>query len=146
MSDKILKHATLIQAEGKGVLLCGKSGVGKSDLAFRMIESHKALLVADDMVQLYPENSELYGEVPDNLCGMLEVRGVGIAIYPYIKKSKVDLIVDLLEDNEKTERLPETQQIRLFDCELLYLRLHSKEASSPQKILLKLRDNLLKNV
>ena len=47
-------------------------------------------------------------------------------------------------ENEKIERFPELQEIRLFDFELLYLTIHAFEASAPQKILVKLRDNLLK--
>ena len=146
MSDKVLKHATLVQINGSGVLLCGTSGSGKSDLAFRLIENNGAVLVADDAVLIYPENGALYGEVPENLRGLLEVRGVGIAEYPFLERSKIDLVVDLLEDQDKIERLPEMQKIRFFDYELLHLDLHAREASAPQKILLKLRDNLLKKV
>lgn len=144
MSDKVLRHATFVQINGKGVLLCGKSGAGKSDLAFRMLEDYGAKLVADDEVWIYPENGSLYGEAPENLRGLLEVRGVGIAQYPYLEKSQIDLVVDLLEDKEKIERLPKMEKIRLFDFELLHLNLHAFEISVVQKILLKLRDNLLK--
>ena len=145
MSDEISKHATLVEIAGKGVLLCGKSGAGKSDLAFRLIENHKAVLVADDVVLFTLQNGELYGEAPEKLKGLLEVRGVGIAKYPYFEKCKIDLVVDLLEEKEKIERLPDLLKVRFFDFELLYLRLHAFEASAPQKILLKLRDNLLKS-
>ena len=146
MSDKDLKHATLIALNGYGVLLCGKSGVGKSDLAFRLIENHNATLVADDAVLIYAQNGDIYGEVPENLHGLLEVRGVGICQYPHLERHKIDLVVDLLSENEKVERLPKVQKVRLFNNELFYLTLHAFEASAPQKILLKLRDNLLKKV
>ena len=146
MSDKISKHATLIEVNRKGVLLCGKSGAGKSDLAFRLIENFKAHLVADDIVMIYDLNGEAYGEAPENLQGLLEVRGVGIAQYPYLKSQKIDLVVDLTDKPEEIERLPDTQKIRFLDYELLYLKLCAKEASAPQKILLKLRDNLLKKI
>ena len=115
-------------------------------MAFRLIENHGAVLVADDAVLLYPENGVLYGEVPQNLFGLLEVRGVGIAKYPYLKKRTVELVVDLVEKHEDVERLPDTQKIRFLDYELLYLKLCAKEASAPQKILLKLRDNLLQKI
>ncbi len=144
MSDKELRHATLVQIDGKGVLLCGKSGAGKSDLALRLIEEYNAILVADDMVELFTVDGNIYGRAPENLRGLLEVRGVGIAKFPYSEKSRIDLVVDLLNENEKIERFPELQEIRLFDFELLYLTIHAFEASAPQKILVKLRDNLLK--
>ena len=143
MSDENLKHATFVQIEGKGVLLCGKSGVGKSDLAFRMIEGYGAQLVADDVVIIKSEKNALYGEASENLKGLLEVRGVGIAKYDYIPKSAIDLVVDLVDETEKIERLPDLLKVRLFDFELLYLKMHAFEVSAPHKILLKLRDNLL---
>lgn len=143
MSNSISKHATLVQIDGKGVLLCGKSGTGKSDLALRLIENRNAVLVADDMVELFAENGVAYGRVPDNLRGLLEVRGVGIAKYPFTNVSTVDLVVDLLDENDKIERLPKVRKMRFFDSELLYLTLHANDVSAEQKILVKLRDNLL---
>ncbi|MBT7294587.1 MAG: serine/threonine protein kinase, partial [Rhodospirillaceae bacterium] len=44
-----LNHATCIALAGKGVLLRGFSGAGKSDLALRLIDGG-AKLVADDQV------------------------------------------------------------------------------------------------
>lgn len=146
MSNDLSKHATLVVIGGKGVLLCGKSGAGKSDLAFRLIENHKAVLVADDVVLFSPQSDSLYGKAPDNLKGLLEVRGVGIAKYPYFDECKIDLVVDLLAEDEKVERLPETLKIRFFDYEMLYLKMNAFESSAPQKILLKLRDNLLEKM
>ena len=45
-------HATLVNFNGVGILLKGKSGSGKSDLALRMIIEKGAKLVADDRVIL----------------------------------------------------------------------------------------------
>ena len=70
------EHATLVTFSGKGVLLRGKSGCGKSDLAFRLIENCKAKLVADDVVDIYAENNVVFGKVCNNLEGLLEVRGI----------------------------------------------------------------------
>ena len=41
-------HGTCVAVEGAGVLLCGPSGSGKSDLALRLIDGG-ALLVAADL-------------------------------------------------------------------------------------------------
>ena len=54
-------HATLISYKNKGILLTGKSGSGKSDLALRMIINNKAKLVADDRVILENIGNKLIG-------------------------------------------------------------------------------------
>ena len=40
-------HATTVAIENKGILIVGKSGAGKSDLALRLIMNKNAILVAD---------------------------------------------------------------------------------------------------
>ena len=48
MSDNSLQHATLVDLAGAGVLLTGKSGSGKSDLALRLIENKGSLICNKD--------------------------------------------------------------------------------------------------
>ena len=45
----LLVHGTCVDLDGRGILLRGPSGSGKSDLALRLIDSG-ARLVADDQV------------------------------------------------------------------------------------------------
>ena len=45
-------YASCVSVDGQGVLLIGGSGTGKSDLALRLIMDKKAVLVADDRVEL----------------------------------------------------------------------------------------------
>ena len=56
-------HASCIAIDGQGVLLWGESGVGKSDLALRMIEKG-AILVADDYPVLEEKDGILYASCP----------------------------------------------------------------------------------
>ena len=44
-------HATAVLLDGKGVVLRGPSGSGKSDLALRLIDEG-AILIADDRVDV----------------------------------------------------------------------------------------------
>ena len=46
-----LVHATAIALNGRGILLAGKSGSGKSDLAIRLID-RGAKLVCDDYCEI----------------------------------------------------------------------------------------------
>ena len=67
-------HATLVDFEGKGILITGKSGYGKSDLALRMIMENKAKLVADDRVNLEVIDNKVVGSAPIELYKKLEIR------------------------------------------------------------------------
>ena len=52
MCEKIQIHATMLEINGKAVLIKGKSGCGKSDLALRLLADKNIRLVADDVVSL----------------------------------------------------------------------------------------------
>lgn len=138
------EHATLVTFSGKGVLLRGMSGCGKSDLAFRLIENCKAKLVADDVVDIYAENNVVFGKVCNNLEGLLEVRGIGIAKYDYEPATAICLVVDLVKDENSVERLPVAEYTELAGIKVPCIKLVGFYGSAEQKILLKLRDNLLK--
>ncbi|MCA3245180.1 MAG: HPr kinase/phosphorylase [Tagaea sp.] len=97
-------HASCVRIDAIGVLLCGGSGCGKSDLALRMIHSG-ASLVADDRVDLAREDETLRASCPANLAGLLEVRGVGILKVPFVADAAVGLAVDLAP-GAQIERLP----------------------------------------
>ena len=62
---------------GVGVLLTGKSGVGKSETAMELIKrGHR--LIADDSVLIREITNELYGSAPDMIRYFMELRGIGI--------------------------------------------------------------------
>lgn len=96
-----LVHAACVEWLGAGILIRGKSGAGKSDLALRLIDAGAAL-VADDQVLL--ENG--IASAPARLQGLLEVRGLGIVRLPFVKKTAVVLTIDLCSADE-IERLPD---------------------------------------
>lgn len=77
-----------------GVLLLGRSGSGKSDLALRLIAAG-AELVADDRTDLFIKSGQLYAKAPTRIAGLLEVRGVGILKLPHAKQARVTLVARL---------------------------------------------------
>ena len=144
MSETMQIHASLVAIDGKGVLLCGKSGMGKSDLAFRLIENKSAQLVADDVVDLFISEDVLYGKAPDKLKGFLEVRGVGIYSYKYLDKIQISLIVNLVDDISMVERLPLGTKRTLLGIDVEEYNLYQREISAAEKIQLMLRDKRYK--
>ncbi len=70
-------HGVLINVYGKGVLIMGESGMGKSELALELIRKGH-ILIADDRVDISRIHNELIGRAPELLEGMLEIRGIGI--------------------------------------------------------------------
>lgn len=71
-------HGVLVDIYGVGVLITGKSGVGKSETALELVKrGHR--LVADDSVEIREvAKNILIGNPPPLLQHMLEIRGVGI--------------------------------------------------------------------
>jgi hypothetical protein len=87
-------HASCVAIGGHGVLLLGKSGAGKSDLALRLIDGG-ARLVADDRTILFAVRGALHAKAPESIKGLLEIRGLGIVACPVRPQVKIALVVRL---------------------------------------------------
>ena len=70
-------HGGLLSIYGKGVLIRGESGLGKSEIALELIKRGH-LLVADDRVDCYRIHNKIVGKAPELLREMLEIRGIGV--------------------------------------------------------------------
>lgn len=102
-------HGTLVDVFGVGVLLLGKSGVGKSECALEMVErGHR--LVADDIVEIKKiDESLLMGSGSEILRHHMEIRGIGIinvkdiyGIRSVRNRKRIELVV-LLEEWDSTK-------------------------------------------
>ena len=132
----ILVHASCIALEGRGVLLRGAPGSGKSDLALRLIEEG-ARLVADDQVALTSSGGRLLAAPPAPIAGLLEVRGIGIVSMAYTAQCPVDLVVDLVAP-DAVERMPEPATVDISGHWVRRVSLAPFEASAPAKVRLAL--------
>jgi HPr kinase/phosphorylase len=71
-------HGTLLDIKGIGTLICGESGVGKSECALALIERGHSL-VADDLTYVRRlSERELMGNSSELSRGYMECRGLGI--------------------------------------------------------------------
>lgn len=108
-------HGVFLDVFGIGVLITGKSGLGKSELALELI-SRGHVLIADDVVELFQvAPSIVEGKCPALLQNLLEVRGLGLldirTIFGEIAvrhKMRLKLVVNLTKqlNNDSFERLP----------------------------------------
>ncbi len=134
MPDEELIHATCIALNGRGILLVGPSGSGKSDLALRLID-RGAELVGDDYVVLERDGPQIFAKPADALRGKLEVRHLGICQFPFRETAPLHLIVSL---TEPTERLPDPRHRLILGVDLPLIELSSFHISTPLKISLAL--------
>jgi HPr kinase/phosphorylase len=129
----MLIHASCVATEGRGILITGPAGAGKSDLALRLID-RGAQLVADDQTELRSEAGALMGSAPPSIAGLLEIRHLGLVKMPHLSQAPVVLYVELVTLAETLDRLPEEEAIYLLDHPVKRLRLPAFAASTPAKI------------
>ena len=125
-----LVHASCVASRGRAVLLAGRPGAGKSDLALRLID-RGAALVSDDYTELRRVGGTLLAQAPATIAGRIEVRGVGIVELEPAADVPVCLWADL---DSPPERLPEAATVRLAGLEIPRVALAALEPSAPLKL------------
>ncbi len=70
-------HGTLVDVFGVGIMLTGKSGIGKSECALDLVErGHR--LITDDVVKITHKDDVLMGTSTNDYGHFMEIRGVGL--------------------------------------------------------------------
>lgn len=126
-------HATAVAITGRGVVLMGPSGSGKSDLALRLMD-RGARLIADDQLLVSVHEGQLFLSPPPAIAGLIEVRGVGIlpcAGFAAEESCPAALVVDL---SAPPDRLPQPETVEIAGIPLPLVRLHAFHASAPIKV------------
>jgi HPr kinase/phosphorylase len=121
-------HGVLIDVIGVGVLILGKSGIGKSELALDLVtRGHR--LVADDIVDLKrKEGGSVYGSGSEIIKHHMEVRGIGIinikdlfGVSAVRDRKKVEMVIELVDwdDHAEYDRLGiDDHKYAVLDCEV----------------------------
>jgi len=124
-------HASAVAIDGRAVLIGGFSGVGKSDLALRLID-RGAMLISDDYCDVRRAEGQLRASAPATILGKIEMRGVGVIEMANVQQVPVALFVDL---DQAPVRLPDPGETRsLAGVAVPVLRLAGLEASAPLKV------------
>jgi serine kinase of HPr protein (carbohydrate metabolism regulator) len=129
-------HATCVAIDGRAVLIIGRSGSGKSDLALRLID-RGARLVSDDYTIVHRRADALIASAPATIRDRLEVFGIGITTMESVQDIPVAMLVHL---NERVERMPDGQMTQQFaGIALPMVAVSAFEASAPIKVELALQ-------
>ena len=136
LAASTVMHGVFLDVFEVGVLLMGKSGLGKSELALELISRGHGL-VADDAVEIYRIGPEtLEGRCPPVLRDFLEVRGLGVlniraifgetAIRP---KKPLKLIINLVSADDQLMQSLDRLSIQSEKQDIL--NVHIRKVSIP---------------
>lgn len=124
-------HVSSVAIQGRAVLIGGRSGAGKSDLALRLID-RGAVLVSDDYTFVRRWNGQAIASAPDRILGKIELRGVGIIETQNAQDVPVALYVDL---SGEPVRLPGgDERISIAGIPIPAVALDGHHASAPLKV------------
>lgn len=135
----MLIHASTVALDNQAIIITGSSGMGKSDIALRLIVEHGAQLVSDDQTDLRVVDGVLTVRPPATIAGLIEVRHVGLLRLPYCAEAKAGLIVTLVPMSTDLPRLPENDALDFLGHTIPRLSLPAFAASTPAKIIAALR-------
>lgn len=121
-------HGVLMDINGLGALIIGKSGIGKSETALELIKRGH-MLISDDRVDIYEASpGVLIGSAPPILERYIEIRGIGIVDVvqmfgagSYREDKKVRVVVELehWKKDKAYDRLGvETETIQIFNTKI----------------------------
>ncbi len=128
LAERLSIHGTLMDINGMGTLIIGKSGIGKSETALDLIKrGHQ--LIADDLVEIIEkEPGNLIGTSPDILKRYMEIRGIGIVdvvtmfgASAYRERKNIRLVVELeaWDEDKYYDRLGlDELKIKYFNTEI----------------------------
>ena len=131
-------HGCLVDVYGVGILLIGKSGIGKSECALGLVErGHR--LVGDDVVVIRRKvQGAVFGSAADLIKYHMEIRGLGIinikdlfGVSSIRKNKKIELVVELVEwlEDLNVERLGlDERTYSILDLEIPYLKVPVRPA------------------
>jgi len=109
-APRVTLHGTLVDVHGVGLLVSGRSAIGKSEVGLDLVErGHR--LVADDTVLVTRQSQGiLMGRAPEALQDHIEIRGIGIVDVKRLfgvggtrKQKRLEVVVTLVDWDQDSE-------------------------------------------
>ena len=96
MTD-IAFQATCVSIQGRGLLITGPPGAGKSSLALALID-RGGVLIGDDSLLLRPQGDRVLALPHPKTRGLIEVRNLGLIVFPVGDQAPIAMVVQLDDD------------------------------------------------
>ena len=132
-------YGVMMNIYGIGVMITGKSGIGKSEVALDLI-SRGHMLVADDRVDVSRVHNDIICRAPSLLRRMLEIRGLGIVdvtklfgANTYLNKCELDFVIKLVKLDETLEKdrlNPRNEKLNVLGLDVPMLTIPITEGKS----------------
>lgn len=127
-----LTTVALPSAEGlRAVGLIGPSGVGKSDLALRLMEAPGAALISDDQTLMERVDETLIARPAPAIEGLIEARGLGPLPAPFATAAPLVLLVACQPKGFVAERAPALRFHTLLGLDRPVISLIAVQPSAP---------------
>jgi len=134
------RHCNVVEIAGKGILIEGPAGSGKTSLALGLVDAARqrgidAHFVADDQALLEVEDGRIVARTPPSIAGLAEIRGHGIVRLAHRSRSTIGLVLAMVED-DGLERMPEQVTTFVLGIELPAIAVPVRHEAQAVRIIL----------
>lgn len=136
-SGHLYQHGVLTAIKGKGLLITGAAGTGKSSLALELL-SMGFQLIADDSIKIASINNRIIGSCPPLLERILHTRELGLISIPkvfgdqaWLSQHTIDYVVELqIQVNKDPDLTNKNEQFTILDKKLPFITLSTSSPAS----------------
>lgn len=103
-APQVILHGTLVDVHGVGLLVTGRSAIGKSEVGLDLVERGHRLVADDTVIIARQSHGLLMGRPPEILQDHIEIRGIGIVDVKRLfgiggtrKQKRVEVVVTLVD-------------------------------------------------